>query len=116
MGDGADDERGDHRPHPDREEERNDRNKPADRCRDARRQRRPPGIRKRLFGEAELFLNQRPEELLGLFLDLLRHGARLFRRKPLQLIEQLELEQFLVRVFLDLGPLPGDLRLVDFAL
>ncbi len=43
-------------------------------------------------------------------------AARLLRREAFQLVEQLELEQFLVRVLLDLGALARHLGFVDLAL
>jgi hypothetical protein len=51
-----------------------------------------------------------------LLLNALGHRARFCGREPLQLIEQLELEHFFVRVFFDCSALPRDFRLVDLAL
>ena len=82
-----------------------------------RRQRRAPaGWGTFSSDKAELFVDERAQELLRLLLDPLRHRARFFGREALELVEQLELEQLLVRVFLDLRPLARDFRFVDLAL
>src|SRR5690348_638703 len=116
MREGADDERRDDRRHADGEEERDDRDETADGGRDRRRERRPPRIGKILLRESELLVYERPEKLLRFLVDAFGHGARLVGREPLELVEQLQLEQLLVRVFFDLGALTRHFGLVHLAL
>ena len=74
-----------------------------------------PRVGKVLLREPELLVHERAEKLLRLLLELLGHRVRFLGREPFQLVEQLELEQLLVRVLFDFRALARHFRLVDLA-